>query len=336
LEAFFGSIKSPAVKLLVGGILLSVLIFFIPPLYGEGYNTITLLLNGDVQAVTQNSVFYKFRDNFGLITLFLFLIIFFKTFASAATNGSGGTGGIFAPSLYMGCITGYLMAYIVNYFQINNLSEKNFALAGMSGVMAGVMHAPLTGTFLIAELTGGYGMFLALMVTATIAYITILAFEPHSLYATRLAIKGELLTHNKDKSILTLLKTENVIETDLQTLRPNMFLGDVIKLVAQSKRNIFPVLDSKQRMVGLISLDEIRNIMFRPELYNRFKVSSLMVSPPEYVSINDPMEVVMHKFEKTKAWNLPVVDEKEKYVGYVSKSKIFNAYRDLLVHLSDE
>lgn len=336
LEAFFGSIKSPAVKLLVGGILLSVLIFFIPPLYGEGYNTITLLLNGDVQAVTQNSVFYKFRDNFGLITLFLFLIIFFKTFASAATNGSGGTGGIFAPSLYMGCITGYLMAYIVNYFQINNLSEKNFALAGMSGVMAGVMHAPLTGTFLIAELTGGYGMFLALMVTATIAYITILAFEPHSLYATRLAIKGELLTHNKDKSILTLLKTENVIETDLQTLRPNMFLGDVIKLVAQSKRNIFPVLDSKQRMVGLISLDEIRNIMFRPELYNRFKVSSLMVSPPEYVSINDPMEIVMHKFEKTKAWNLPVVDEKEKYVGYVSKSKIFNAYRDLLVHLSDE
>lgn len=336
LEAFFSSIKSPVVKLIVGGILLSVLIFFIPPLYGEGYDTITLLLNNDAQAVTQNSVFYKFRDNFGLITLFLFLIIFFKTFAAAATNGSGGTGGIFAPSLFMGCITGYLMAHVVNYLQINNLSEKNFALAGMSGVMAGVMHAPLTGTFLIAELTGGYGMFLALMVTATFAYITILAFEPHSLYAKRLAIKGELLTHNKDKSILTLLKTENVIETDFQTLRPNMYLGDVIKMVAQSKRNIFPVLDSKDRMVGLISLDEIRNIMFRPELYKRFKVSSLMVSPPDYVSINDPMETVMHKFEKTKAWNLPVIDENEKYVGYVSKSKIFNEYRELLVHLSDE
>jgi CIC family chloride channel protein len=336
LEAFFGSIKSPLIKLFIGGILLSVLIFFIPPLYGEGYDTITLLINGDVQAVTQNSVFYKFRENFGLITLFLFLIIFFKTFASAATNGSGGTGGIFAPSLFMGCITGYLMAYVVNYFQVGTVSEKNFALAGMSGVMAGVMHAPLTGTFLIAELTGGYGMFLGLMVTATIAYITILAFEPHSLYATRLAIKGELLTHNKDKSILTLLKTENVIETDLQTLHPNMYLGDVIKLVAQSKRNIFPVLDAKERMVGLISLDEIRNIMFRPELYKRFKVSSLMVSPPDYVSINESMESVMHRFEKTKAWNLPVIDENEKYVGYVSKSKIFNAYRDLLVHLSDE
>jgi CIC family chloride channel protein len=228
------------------------------------------------------------------------------------------------------------MAYVVNYFQVGTVSEKNFALAGMSGVMAGVMHAPLTGTFLIAELTGGYGMFLGLMVTATIAYITILAFEPHSLYATRLAIKGELLTHNKDKSILTLLKTENVIETDLQTLHPNMYLGDVIKLVAQSKRNIFPVLDAKERMVGLISLDEIRNIMFRPELYKRFKVSSLMVSPPDYVSINESMESVMHRFEKTKAWNLPVIDENEKYVGYVSKSKIFNAYRDLLVHLSDE
>lgn len=336
LEAFFGSIKSPLIKLFIGGILLSVLIFFIPPLYGEGYDTITLLINGEVQAVTQNSVFYKFRENFGLITLFLFLIIFFKTFASAATNGSGGTGGIFAPSLFMGCITGYLMAYVVNYFQVGTVSEKNFALAGMSGVMAGVMHAPLTGTFLIAELTGGYGMFLGLMVTATIAYITILAFEPHSLYATRLAIKGELLTHNKDKSILTLLKTENVIETDLQTLHPNMYLGDVIKLVAQSKRNIFPVLDAKERMVGLISLDEIRNIMFRPELYKRFKVSSLMVSPPDYVSINESMESVMHRFEKTKAWNLPVIDENEKYVGYVSKSKIFNAYRDLLVHLSDE
>lgn len=202
--------------------------------------------------------------------------------------------------------------------------------------MAGVMHAPLTGAFLIAELTGGYGMFLGLMVTSTFAYITILFFEPHSLYAMRLAKKGELLTHHTDKNILTLLKTENVIETDLQTIRPNMYLGDVIKAVAKSNRNLFPVIDSRGRMVGLISLDEIRNIMFRPELYKRFKVSQLMVSPPAYVSINDSMEKVMYQFEKTKAWNLPVIDENEKYVGYVSKSKIFNSYRDLLVTLSDE
>ena len=336
LEQFFGGIKSPTNKLIVGGIMLSVLIFFIPPLYGEGYDTITYLLDGNVQAITQNSVFYNFRNNFAMMSLFLILIMFFKIFASAATNGSGGTGGIFAPSLYMGCLTGYFMAMVLNYFQVFDLTEKNFALAGMAGVMAGVMHAPLTGAFLIAELTGGYGMFLALMITSTIAYITILAFEPHSLYAMRLAKKGELLTHNTDKNILTLLKTENVIETDLQTLRPNMYLEDVIRMIAKSNRNIFPVLDSKKRMIGFISLDEIRNIMFRPELYRRFKVSQLMVSPPTFVALSDSMEKVMFKFEQTKAWNLPVIDENEKYVGYVSKSKIFNSYRDLLVTFSDE
>ncbi len=336
LESFFGSIKSSTNKLIVGGLILSVLIFFIPPLYGEGYDTIIYLLDGNVEAITQNSVFYNFRGNFAMMSLFMFLILFFKIFASAATNGSGGTGGIFAPSLFMGCITGYFMAFFLNYFHIVDLTEKDFALAGMAGLMAGVMHAPLTGTFLIAELTGGYGMFLSLMITSTISYITILAFEPHSLYAMRLAKKGELLTHNTDKNILTLLKTENVIETDLQTLRPNMYLGDVIKLIAQSNRNIFPVLDSRKRMVGLISLDEIRNIMFRPELYKRFRVSELMISPPAFVSLNDSMEKVMYQFEKTKAWNLPVFDENNKYVGYVSKSKIFNSYRELLVKFSDE
>lgn len=337
LENFFGNVlKTPVQKLVVGGLMLSVLIFFIPPLFGEGYDTITSLLNGDAQALTENSVFYAYRDNFWMMGLFLFMVVFFKIFASAATNGSGGTGGIFAPSLFVGCITGFFMALVLNTFTSISLTEKHFALAGMAGVMAGVMHAPLTGAFLIAELTGGYGMFLGLMVTSTFAYITILFFEPHSLYAMRLAKKGELLTHHTDKNILTLLKTENVIETDLQTIRPNMYLGDVIKAVAKSNRNLFPVIDSRGRMVGLISLDEIRNIMFRPELYKRFKVSQLMVSPPAYVSINDSMEKVMYQFEKTKAWNLPVIDENEKYVGYVSKSKIFNSYRDLLVTLSDE
>lgn len=335
LESFFASLNTPIKKLFAGGIMLSILIFFIPPLYGEGYDTIEYLLNGDVQSVTENSVFYDFKDNFWMVLLFLFLIIFFKIFASAATNGSGGTGGIFAPSLFVGCITGFAMAYISNYMNIT-LPEKNFALAGMSGVMAGVMHAPLTGAFLIAELTGGYDLFICLMITATVAYVTIIAFEPHSLYAMRLAKKGELLTHNTDKNILTLLKTENLIETDFQTLHPEMYLGDVIKIVANSNRNIFPVLDSKHRMVGLISLNEIRNIMFRPELYNRFKVSKLMVSPPEFIILGEAMEKVMYKFEKTKAWNLPVVDEEGKYVGYVSKSKIFSAYRELLVTLSDE
>ncbi len=342
LESFFASLNTPFKKLVVGGTMLSILIFFIPPLYGEGYDTIGHLLDGNVEAIAENSVFYDFRENSWMMLLFIFLIVFFKIFASAATNGSGGTGGIFAPSLFMGCITGYAMAFINNYIinnnimSINPLPEKNFALAGMAGVMSGVMHAPLTGAFLIAELTGGYDLFLCLMITSTVAYITILTFEPHSLYAMRLAKKGELLTHNTDKNILTLLKTENVIETDFQTLRPEMYLGDVIKIVANSNRNIFPVLDSKNRLVGHISLNEIRNIMFRPELYKRFKVSKLMVSPADTVTTEDPMERVMYKFEKTKAWNLPVLDAEGKYMGYVSKSKIFSHYRDLLVTLSDE
>ncbi|MCB9017878.1 MAG: chloride channel protein [Paludibacteraceae bacterium] len=336
LESFFASLNTPIKKLMVGGIMLSVLIFFLPPLYGEGYDTIGYLLDGKAEMVTQNSVFYGFKDNFYMLSLFLFLVIFFKIFASAATNGSGGTGGIFAPSLFMGCVSGYIMAYSINFMNIAKLPEKNFALAGMAGVMAGVMHAPLTGTFLIAEMTGGYGLFLSLMITSTIAYITILAFEPHSLYAMRLAKKGELLTHHTDKNVLTLLKTENVIEKDLQVIHPNMYLGEIIDIIAKSKRNIFPVLDKHHRLVGLLSLDEIRNIMFRPELYKRFKVSQLMVTPPGFVTLNDSMEKVMLVFEKTQAWNLPVLDEAGLYVGFVSKSKIFNSYRDILVTLSDE
>jgi CIC family chloride channel protein len=336
LESFFKSLNSPWKKLLVGGTMLSMLIFFLPPLYGEGYDTINLLLNGQADMTTQNSVFYAFKENFLMLTLFLFLIIFFKIFASAATNGSGGTGGIFAPSLFIGCVTGYVIAYIINYFELSKLPEKNFALAGMAGVMAGVMHAPLTGTFLIAELTGGYALFLSLMITTTVAFITIIAFEPHSLYAMRLAEKGELLTHHKDKSVLTLMKTSNVIETDLQIIHPNMYLLNVIELIKTSRRNIFPVVDKDGHLVGILSLDEIRNIMFRPELYKRFRVSRLMVSPPGYVYLNDPMDRVMHQFEKTNAWNLPVLDENNKYVGFVSKAKIFNSYRDVLLRLTDE
>jgi CIC family chloride channel protein len=336
LESFFKSLNSPWKKLLVGGTMLSILIFFLPPLYGEGYDTINLLLNGQADMTTQNSVFYAFKENFLMLTLFLFLIVFFKIFASAATNGSGGTGGIFAPSLFVGCVTGYIMAYVINYFELSKLPEKNFALAGMAGVMAGVMHAPLTGTFLIAELTGGYALFLSLMITTTVAFITIIAFEPHSLYAMRLAEKGELLTHHKDKTVLTLIKTNNVIETDLQIIHPNMYLLHVIELIKTSRRNIFPVVDKNGYLVGILSLDEIRNIMFRPELYRRFKVSHLMISPPGYIHSNDPMEKVMRQFEKTQAWNLPVLDENNKYVGFVSKAKIFNSYRDVLLRFSDE
>lgn len=336
LESFFASLNTPWKKFIAGSLMLSLLIFFLPPLYGEGYDTISSLLNGNLQKITENTIFYGVKDNFYILVGFMLLVLFFKIFASAATNGGGGTGGIFAPSLFMGCVSGSLTAYIINHFEITTLPEKNFALAGMAGVMAGVMHAPLTGTFLIAEMTGGYGLFLSLMITSTIAYITILAFEPHSLYAMRLAKKGELLTHHTDNKVLTLLKTENVIENDLRCISPEMELGDVINIIAKSKRNIFPVLDKKERLVGVLSLDEIRNIMFRQELYHRFTVSQLMITPPGFVTLNDSMEKVMLVFEQTQAWNLPVLDDQGRYVGFVSKSKIFNSYRDILVNLSDE
>ena len=214
--------------------------------------------------------------------------------------------------------------------------EANFALAGMSGLMAGVMHAPLTGIFLIAELTGGYHLFMPLMAVAVISYLTIRIFEPHSLYAMRLAQKGELLTHNKDRSVLTLLKMDNVLETDLKTLNPEMTLGELVKVIAQSRRNIFPVVDNDGKLLGILLLDEVRNIMFQPRLYNRFTVKELMNSPQAIITNTMPMGKVMEVFEDTGAWNLPVVDEQKKYLGFVSKSKIFNSYRHVLVHFSDE
>jgi CIC family chloride channel protein len=215
--------------------------------------------------------------------------------------------------------------------------HQNFAFAGMAGLMSGVMHAPLTGTFLIAELTGGYDLFMTLMITSVIAYLTIIVFERHSLYAMRLAQKGELLTHHKDRAVLTLMKMDNVIETDLSIVTPETTLGQLVKVISKSHRNLFPVVNPKtQRFVGVVSLDEVRNIMFRPELYDRYTVQELMNMPPARIVVNMPMDKVMDTFENTGAWNLPVVDEQNKYIGFVSKSKIFNTYRKVLVHFSEE
>ncbi len=207
---------------------------------------------------------------------------------------------------------------------------------GMAGIMSGVMHAPLTGVFLIAELTGGYDLFLPLLIVSVSAYLTIIVFEPHSIYSMRLAKKGELLTHHKDKAILTLMKTENVVEKDFKTVRPEMDMGEMIGIISSSKRNIFPVVDAEGKLLGIVLLDNIRNIMFRQELYHRFTVERLMISPPGRLLYNDNMEQVMQKFDETNAWNLPVVDEEGKYIGFVSKSKIFNSYRGMLLNLTAE
>ncbi len=379
LESFFRNISSRWKKLAVGGCLLSLLIFFIPPLYGEGYDTISSLINGDAQSITDSSVFYEFRENFWMLCLFCLLIVFFKIFATAATNGSGGTGGIFAPSLFMGCVSGFATASIINHLHISNLPTKNFALAGMAGVMSGVMHAPLTSTFLIAEITGGYGLFISIMTVAVTAYITIRTFEPHSLYAMRLAQKGELYTHHIDKNVQMMLNIEGLIDKDLVTIKPKMSLGDVVDIIKKSNRNIFPVVEDNV-LKGILTINDIRNVMFQPEYYKTLKVEQLMTGASALIYVEntakkneveaeiaakhaelekkghtisasqreeeqerikefsgDTVDEIMKKFAYTKAWNLAVVKKKSKiYVGFLSRAKVFNAYRDLLQKMSEE
>lgn len=334
MEGIFRKLEKPWKKILLGGIMLSLLIFLLPPLYGEGYDSINSLLNLDYTRLLENSLFYEYRYNVYFVIGYFVLIVLLKIFASAATNGAGGTGGLFAPSLFVGCITGYILVLLLQQIGVE-LPAQNFALAGMAGLMSGIMHAPLTGIFLTAELSGGYDLFMPLMIVSVFSFITIYIFEPHSLYAMRLAQKGELVTHHKDKAVLSLLKTENLIETDMRPIAPEALLGDLVKIMSVCNRNVFPVIDKDGIYLGEIRVEEVRNIMFRPELYQRFNMQKLMVSPRERVDVNDSMEVVMKKFEQSNAWNLPVLDGK-KYVGYVSKSKIFSAYRSVLVEFSDE
>ena len=333
VEGIYASLSHRWQRFILGAAMLSILIFLFPPLYGEGYDTIETLLNGDFIHLMDQSPFLGMENGYWGIVIFLGLILLTKVFASAATNGGGGCGGVFAPSLYIGCIAGFFFSHVLNFFGLPvDLPEKNFALMGMAGTMSAVMHAPLTGVFLIAELSGGYNLFLPLMITSIGSYVTIRAFEPHSLYTMRLAQKGELLTHHKDKAVLTLMNVGSVIETDFIAVRPDMSLGDVVKeAIAKSSRSMFPVVDTEGVLLGIVLVDNIRNIMFRPELYERFRVSRFMVSPPARIVNDMPMEKIMHIFDDTKAWNLPVVDTEGKYIGFVSKSKIFNAYREVLV-----
>jgi len=338
LEGIFRKLKHFRYKFVLGAVLLSILIFLFPPLYGEGYDTISDLIGKNYDKLLAGSLFYNYHSSFWGVAIFMLLIVFMKVFASAATNGGGGCGGIFAPSLFLGSIVGFTFSYSMgHFFPSLYLPQENFTLMGMAGVMAAVMHSPLTAVFLIAELTGGYDLFLPLMIVTISAYITILCFERYSIYSIRLAQKGELMTHHKDKAVLTLLSVQSVIENDIKVVSPEMTLGDLVKVIALSPRNIFAVTDEENILRGVVLLDDIRNIMFRPELYDRFKVKKFMISPPAKIQIQMPMEKIMKIFDDTQAWNLPVIDAQGKYLGFVSKSKIFNAYREILVeNFSDE
>lgn len=336
MESMFGRLKRQPVKIALGGVIMAGLIFLIPPLYGEGYGAINQLLEGDYSNILDSTFFYLDRENVWLIAGFIAAIILTKAFATSATNGAGGVGGTFAPSLFVGAMCGFLFAFVFNIiFDGAGISNKNFTLLGMAGVMSGVMHAPLMAIFLTAEMTGGYDLFLPLLIVSTLSYMTIKIFLPYSIYTMRLAKEGDLLTHEKDKAVLTLLKVENVIEKDFKQVHPDMTLKEVVDVIATSNRNLFPVTDDNGMLLGVVLLDDIRNIMFRTDLYKKMHVSRFMSVAPARIELNEPMEEVMRTFDRTHAWNLPVVD-KGKYVGFVSKSKIFNSYRRVLRHYSDE
>jgi CIC family chloride channel protein len=335
LETIFDRIGKWWVRLLTGGIALGILVLIFPPLYGEGYEIVNEFLTGEISRVLHGSIFYAYQDNLVIFLLFFLLVILFKPVAMTATTGGGGVGGIFAPTMFMGGFTGYFVAHVLNLFHFIDIPERNFVLAGMAGLMAGVMHAPLTAIFLIAEVTGGYSMIIPLMITSTISYITIKYFEPHSIYNHRLAKRGELITHNKDKAVLTLLEMDKVIEKDFIVVAPEDSLGKLVKSISKSKRNLFPVLTSNTMLVGVVLLDSIRHIMFNTDMYDRVFVRDLMQPPPAHISPGESMESVMRKFEEHEAWNLPVIDNGE-YIGFLSKSKLFSFYRKWLIEISDE
>lgn len=337
MENMFSRITKPGIRFAIGAVILSSLIFFFPALYGEGYGAINSLLNGDVTPLFDNSVFYSHRNSVWWAVALVGCLTLTKVFATSATNGGGGVGGTFAPSLYVGCMAGFFFAFLLNSLGVVDqalpLSHKNFALLGMAGVMAGVMHAPLMAIFLTAEMTGGYDLFLPLLIVSVVSYLTSRIILPYGIYSRRLAKRGELLTHHKDKSVLTLLKMDSVIEKDFTPVNPKMSLKEMVDVIAHSSRNMFPVTDGEGNLLGVVLLDDIRNIMFRPDLYRRIYVERFMSAPPAQIEVGTPMERVMKTFDETKAWNLPVV-ENGKYVGFISKSKIFNSYREVLKHYS--
>ena len=336
VEKLFRRIGRWWMKWLIGGSILGVLLFFFPSLYGEGYESVNMVLGGDFSPLYIESPFYAFKDSMLMIFVLFLLVLFFKAIATAVTFGAGGIGGIFAPTLFLGAFTGLFFATAVNYFNIAEVASANFALVGMAGLIAGVLHGPLTGIFLIAEITGGYHLFVPLMIVATISYATARFFVPNSVYTYQLARRGELITHHKDKAILSMMRIDKLIESDFTTVKEEATLRDLVKVISRSKRNIYPVVDDDNVFKGFIRLDDVRDIIFRPELYDSTRVSTLMTRPATHVRLTDTMEAVAQKFQEYDKYNLPVLDEQERYVGFVSRANVFLSYRKLLKDFSED
>ena len=335
LEGRIKSIKKKRYRVLIGGLILGGLIFVFPPLYGEGYEIITDLMTGNHAAIFDQSLFYEWRNTFGVVALYVVGILIFKVVAMTLTNASGGVGGTFAPSLFVGAILGYLFAIVCNHFLGTHLHVASFTLVGMATVMGGVMKAPITSMFLVAELTGGFVLFLPLMLASAIAFTVSYYFEPYSIYTKRLAARGELLTHNKDENAMQFLNTRSLIEYDFETVPVSGKLRHVIRAVEHTKRNVFPVVNQRGELMGVITMDDIRADMFDREKYT-MPLTQYMSKAPERLLPDEPIRSVMEKFEQTRAWNLPVVDETGHYIGFISKSKLLTAYREQLTHMSEE
>lgn len=328
----------PYLKLLVGGLILSSLIFLFPALYGEGYDSLSIFINGRTEAdwnrLLDQSIFAGHGE---LLVVYVGLVIMTKVFATSATNGGGGCGGTFAPSLFIGGFMGFFFSRVWNMNQIGTyISEQNFTLLGMAGVMAGVMHAPLTGIFLIAELTGGYQLFVPLMIVSVCAYLTIFIFEPHSIYAMRLAREGKLITHHTDHAVLTLMSLKSVIDKDFRAVGPDMKMGQLVHVISSSHTAYIPVCDDDGGLLGEVDITKLRHIIFRTELYHRFQVNQVMTAPAATLGIDDTMEHVMTTFDRTSAYTLPVLDGDGRFVGYVTRSRVFTTYRQMVADMSEE
>ena len=339
LEDKLGKVKNPYVKwaFCAGG--LGLLIFLFPPLYGEGYDALGPLLNGQSISYDGDTILAFMLHRPWLVPVFFALILILKVFSMTLTNAGGGVGGTFGPTLFVGAMAGFLLARVANLLLAGTeftVPEQNFVLVGMAGLMAGVMQAPMTAIFLIAEISGGYELFIPLIITASIAFGTIRIFEKYSIYTKRIAKSGDLLTHDSDQAVLTLLKVTDLVERGFSPVQIDATLGELVQVISCSSRNIFPVIDSNRHFQGYVSLEDVRKDMFRPELYTKMHVFNFMKSSPAYVDEDEKMDSVMNKFESTDAWNLPVVKKDRTYIGFVSKSKIFSAYRDELKELSQD
>ncbi len=339
LEDKIKSISDPFGRWGISAVCLGLLIFLFPPLYGEGYDCLGILLNGGEIDFDGETLLAFFMHKKWSIPIFFLLILLLKVFSMSFTNAGGGVGGTFGPTLFVGAIAGFVLARTVNLVFAGSavsVPEQNFVLVGMAGLMAGVMQAPMTAIFLIAEISGGYELLVPLILASTISFGVTRAVEPYSIYTKRIAKKGELLTHDSDQAVLTLLKTTDLIESDFSTVKIDATLGELVDVISESTRNIFPVVDSKAHFQGYVSLEDVRKDMFKKELYDKMHVYNYMKSSPAYVLADEKMESVMRKFEKTDAWNLPVVDDERTYLGFVSKSKIFSAYRERLKQVSHD